>query len=164
MFFHYLTLAILLLQITLHISPTHADTFSRLLCNCVDGLQAWDIHYHSNRLRTTYNFRDNSSQWHFSKFHEFCWKPPGHEFCYDRNLWSQDQVRLDSKKGTTLPKSGRTHIGTFDCTDQCRRWYGHESQCNQTSDSQRQLANGTFVPGTVISMTCLGKAWKFPDL
>lgn len=165
MLFHYLTLALFLLQTTLHFSSTHADIFRRLSCDCMNNtLQGYDIHYHSNRLQTSYNFRSLENDWDKHKYDEICWKPPGHEFCYNRNFWGKDQVRLDSKEKRTLPKKGRKEFPVPDCTDQCRRWFGQESSCNKTSGYHRLEPNGTEVWKPTFTVTCSGKSWEFPDL
>jgi len=165
MFFHYLTLALLLLlQTTLHIPPTHADVLRRLSCACTSALQGYDFQYHSNRLRTSYDFCEMKNDWDKHKYDEICWKPPGHEFCYNRNFWGKDQVRLDSKKKKTLPRKGREEFPLPDCTDQCRRWFGQESSCNKTSGYHHVAPNGTMVWKPTFTATCSGRSWNFPDL
>lgn len=163
MFFHYLPLALLLT--TLHISSTAADTLSRLSCDCAaNTMQGYDLHYHSNRLHTSYTFSEMKKDYDKHKFDEMCWKPPGHEFCYNRNLLGRDQVRLDSKKKTTLPSKNKKDFPVGDCTEQCRRWFGQESSCNTTGGYYRAAPDGTQVWESTMMIVCSGRKWEFEDL
>ncbi|MCJ1361271.1 hypothetical protein MMC16_000369 [Acarospora aff. strigata] len=167
MLLHYLSLFTLLLHTTLHSSPARADTLTRATCGCTDGkltYQGYNLFYHSNRLQGTFEVGKMMTETDRHKYDEACWKIAGnHEFCYDRNLWGKDRVKLDKGKKKSLPDDGRHQYGVSDCTEPCRRWFKAESHCNETEGYWRHEGDND-VWKEFIRPLCAGKAWEFPDL
>ncbi len=164
MFLCYLTFAIYLLQTTFHASPASADLLSRLSCDCASERHGYDLLYTSTRLHGSYNFHTIETPYNNAKYDEICTHFSGHEFCYNRNLFKKDEVRLDSKKKHALPAKGRRTWGVYDCTGQCRSWFGMESSCNKTGGYWHHTNDGTDEWVDTIQPVCEGKAWDFPDL
>ncbi|KAI9880136.1 MAG: hypothetical protein M1830_005165 [Pleopsidium flavum] len=164
MLFYHLTFLIYLLHPTLHFSPARADHLNRISCDCGTQSHGYDFSYTSARLHTTHDFHTIATPYNDAKYDETCTHFSNHEFCYNRNLSTRDEVRLDSKKKHKLPKKGRRTWGVYDCTGQCRRWFGLESACNKTGGYWHRTDGGTDEWVDTVQPICEGKAWDFPDL